>query len=312
MQDDELRLGNPDDTDLVKDGAAAMRTLGNSIDTSFVDLKGGTTGQVLAKASNTDLDFTWTAGGDITGVTAGTGITGGGTSGTVTITNDMATKIDAKGDLIVGTGADTYDRLAVGGTNAHVLQVDSTAATGMKWAAVPSSAKSYTLLNSPSGTTMSGSGTVTVNISSGYDNLLIMLMDTSSANADSYFYWRFNGDTGAGQYLYAGGAFKAPSTYSANISDKHESGTGGQTEIETIQTASNAGSAGSVGMNVFGANSTGFKAFQLSGNANTGSGNDQQGVAVSGIYKGSAAITSVSVRSSSGNFDTGTIFIYGA
>jgi len=50
----------PDDTDLVKDGAAAMRTLGNSIDSSFVDLKGGTTGQVLAKASGTDLDYTWT------------------------------------------------------------------------------------------------------------------------------------------------------------------------------------------------------------------------------------------------------------
>jgi len=50
----------PDDTDLVKDGAAAMRTLGNSIDSSFVDLKGGTTGQILSKASNTDLDYTWT------------------------------------------------------------------------------------------------------------------------------------------------------------------------------------------------------------------------------------------------------------
>jgi hypothetical protein len=56
----------PDDTDLVKDGAAAIRTLGSSIDTSFVDLKGGTTGQVLSKASNTDLDFSFitpTAGG---------------------------------------------------------------------------------------------------------------------------------------------------------------------------------------------------------------------------------------------------------
>ena len=49
----------PDDTDLVKDGAAAMRTLGSAIDTSLVDLKGGTTGQVLSKASNTDMDFTW-------------------------------------------------------------------------------------------------------------------------------------------------------------------------------------------------------------------------------------------------------------
>ena len=49
----------PDDTSLVKDGAAAIRTLGSSIDTSFVDLKGGTTGQVLSKASNTDLDYSW-------------------------------------------------------------------------------------------------------------------------------------------------------------------------------------------------------------------------------------------------------------
>ena len=51
----------PDDTDLVKDGAAAIRTLGNSIDTSMSELKGGTTGQLLSKTSNTDMDFTWVA-----------------------------------------------------------------------------------------------------------------------------------------------------------------------------------------------------------------------------------------------------------
>lgn len=56
----------PNDTDLVKDGAAAIRTLGNGIDTSMMDLKGGTTGQVLAKASNTDMDFTWTEQDDTT------------------------------------------------------------------------------------------------------------------------------------------------------------------------------------------------------------------------------------------------------
>ena len=51
----------PTSTDLVKDGATAIETLGDSIDASLVDLKGGTTGQVLAKNSNTDMDFIWTA-----------------------------------------------------------------------------------------------------------------------------------------------------------------------------------------------------------------------------------------------------------
>jgi hypothetical protein len=74
------------------------------------------------------------ATGDIEGVTAGVGISGGGTSGTVTVTNSMATAIDAKGDLVPGTGADTFARLAVG-TNGTVLTADSAEATGLKWAA---------------------------------------------------------------------------------------------------------------------------------------------------------------------------------
>lgn len=102
----------PDDTDLVKDGAAAMRTLGNAIDTSMVDLKGGTTGQVLSKASNTDMDFTWVAQDDSNAI--------------------QNAIVDAKGDLITATGADTPARLAVG-TNGQVLMADSTTATGLKW-----------------------------------------------------------------------------------------------------------------------------------------------------------------------------------
>ena len=82
----------PADTDLVKDGAAAIRTLGNGIDTSFLDLKGGTSGQILSKNSNTDLDFAWIANdqGDITAVNTNSPLTGGGTSGALTLSYDYA------------------------------------------------------------------------------------------------------------------------------------------------------------------------------------------------------------------------------
>jgi len=72
--------------------------------------------------------------GDITGVTAGTGISGGGTSGTVTITNSMATEITAAGAIIVGTGSGTFDNLPIG-TTGQVLTADTTVSPyKVKWA----------------------------------------------------------------------------------------------------------------------------------------------------------------------------------
>jgi hypothetical protein len=102
----------PTSTDLVKNGATAIEGLGDAIDASLLDLKGGTTGQVLAKASGTDMDFSWVA-------------------------IDPLVILDAKGDLITATAADTPARLAVG-TNAQVLTADSTTATGLKWATASS------------------------------------------------------------------------------------------------------------------------------------------------------------------------------
>lgn len=80
------------------------------------------------------FQFATPASGDIEGVTAGTGISGGGTSGTVTITNDMATTITASGDIVVGTGSGTYDNLPIG-TTGQVLTADTTVSPyKVKWA----------------------------------------------------------------------------------------------------------------------------------------------------------------------------------
>jgi len=142
----------PNSADLVTDLPADFEVFGQAVDTDFVDLLGGTTGQVLSKTSATDLDFTWINNdtGDITGVTAGTGITGGGTSGTVTVTNDMATTITAAGDIVVGTGSGTYDNLPIG-TTAQILTADTTVSPyKVKWATPAVAASGLTFISATS------------------------------------------------------------------------------------------------------------------------------------------------------------------
>jgi hypothetical protein len=163
----------PQSTDLVKDGATAIAALGQDIDTALVDLKGGTTGQVLAKASGTNLDFSWVAQDDSNAI--------------------QNAIVDAKGDLISATANDTPARLAVG-ANGTVLTADSTTATGLAWGTPPGGG--MTLLST---TTLSGTSTSISVTPTGYNNLAIYVSQVNCAS-DYTLTMRINGDTTATNY----------------------------------------------------------------------------------------------------------------
>ena len=194
----------PTPVDLVTDLPADFEVFGQAVDSTLADLKGGTTGQVLSKNSNTDMDFVWVtdAAGDITGVTAGTGISGGGTSGTVTITNSMATAITTAGDLIKGTGSGTFDRLGIGSTG----QVLTVSAGAPAWA-TPTSGGMTQLATG----TLSGTAVTLSSISQSYKHLKLDIFG-ATPNVQDFWALRFNGLT-AGSYCTSNYAHAGATVY---------------------------------------------------------------------------------------------------
>ena len=187
------------------------------------------------------------ATGDIEGVTAGTGISGGGTSGTVTITNSMATEITAKADLIVGTGNAAFDNLPVG-ANGTVLTADSTVSpTGLKWAALAAGGKVLQVVSATKTDTFTAASSsavditdLSVSITPSAATSKVLILTTINANGDA-------GNNGCMFVLLRGGTQIAyPTSFSSRaagfgsiyINDAAQIGSTGTTHLDSPATTS--------------------------------------------------------------------------
>jgi hypothetical protein len=221
----------PDNTDLVKNGALAIRTAVNAIDTSMAELKGGTTGQLLSKTSNTDMDFTWVA--------------------------------------------------------------------------APTTTANWTLLNS-GGTALTGAQTVTVSGISGKDQILVIVSQASSATAGALITLRLNTDTGSNYYAYGYYAQQG----NPNVSFAPVTGAAANVPFGGMDQG-NAGSPVSGYALISGCNTSGVKAMQVVGSGETYSGTANMRIyTTGGYYDSSSTISSISIFSSTGNLDNGTVFVY--
>ena len=243
----------PDDTALVKDGAAAIRSLGTAIDSTVFTNAGAAINKTI---------------------------------------------VDAKGDLIIGSADNTVARLAVGGTNGHVLTVNSGATYGAEWAVLPPAGG----MSSIASGSLSGSSLVLTSISGSYKNLQLILRDIEISNQAEI---RTTVNS-VSNYDWMG--MDATQTYFNNVNDFGRANFP-QTRYNMHTGDDNA----ALCINIFDyANTTSHKLLDsFISNKNDRSGNPSNLVRCFGVSRDTAAITSVTVGLSTGTFSAGTYILYG-
>jgi hypothetical protein len=235
----------PDDTALVKDGAAAIRTLGSSVDTTVKALNPETTLGDLAYRSST---------------------------------------------------ANVKTRLALG-TAGQVLQVNS-GATAPEW--VTPASGGMTLINT-GGTTLTGTAVSISSIPATFVNLFLVIRNFLPANDGEYMRLRYNNDSGSNRYasfeIAAGANNQGFTTTSMRIGQTQDSG-----QSEAITTA----------LIYDYANTTTWKhAFvQMIENNSTTPAN-LNFLTWTSVYNQTSAIDQINILCNSGNFTSGTAFLYG-
>jgi len=214
----------PTATDLVTDLPADFEVFGQAVATDLADLLGGASGYILSKNSATDMDFVWIANdqGDITGITAGTGITVTSPTGPVptvsintAVTADLTTAqtltnktlsspalttptvstLTTNGDLVYGTGSGALARIGIGSAS-QVLTV----AGGIPSWATPAAAG----LAFVTSATFTAATTVSINscFTGTYDNYLVTVNASSGTGGNYLVKLRLSGTDSSASYTY--------------------------------------------------------------------------------------------------------------
>ena len=261
----------PTSTDLVKDGATAIESLGDSIDASLLDLKGGTSGQVLKKNSNTDMDFIWSA--DSAGMT-----------------NPMTTT----GDIIYSSSGSTPARLGIG-TTGQVLNVTG----GVPAWTTPAAGGGMTLLST---TTLSGASTTVSSISGSYKDLIIHVNGMQTAATSYAVYFKPNN---------SGSISSAAGVKSQSATSSTEGYASSNIAINRTGDFLGSNSTNAFTIRVYNyASADAVKNYQFASQFQNSSGNIETKNEQGGIQT-SSAITSWVTATDASSFNAGTIKIYG-
>ena len=307
----------PTNTDLVTDLPADFEVFGQAVATSMADLLGGTTGQVLAKASNTDMDFVWSADaagmvnpmtttGDViysspgsTPVRLGIGSTGQGLSivaGIPAWTASATSTLTTTGDMLYASAANTLARRAVG-TTGQVLTVAGGVPT---WAAPAGGGLALAQI----ATGVISGASLTISGLASYDTLILQLNDVEWTTAPANLVIELNSG--------AAGAYASAAIYSG-------SSNGGQRNnpATSIGLCSGLNSSNNSGSNAFvttmtNCKSVGFTNYSFASGYND-SAYGSAGNAGQGIYQDAAAIASLRIRAGGGaTLTAGTYILWGA
>ena len=264
-----------------------------------------TVGQELVFINGTLLkrgsDYTATNGTSITGLTAlaANDVATVWTVNAFSVTGAIAnTIVDAKGDLLVGTGADTPGRLAVG-TDGQVLTAASTTGTGLAWTTLATPTSGLTLITRQTITNSSGTNIDSV-FTSTYNTYLIVVESTSGSTSSSEFRLQLRyGTTTQANTIYRERGMLIEANYTKVDTDR------AYILITPSVGSSNQGSSGHLFISRVGNTSEKAMAWGHIHNSNSGTP-----IIISNYVNDSQTYTGIRLTTATGTFDA-TVAIYG-